>query len=102
MISMTDYNVYSVAMIQDSGADTCAEGLKVLSELKSHLKGVASKLIADRKTRQLQLSSISTSYLISSAGLVWSKMTEEQAHASSQLGIAEVDALAVELFEQVS
>ena len=29
-------------------------------------------------------------------------MTEEQAHTCSQLGIAEVEALAVELFEQVS
>ena len=82
--------------------DSGAEGLKELSELKSHLKGMASKLVADFKTRRLPLSSISTSYLISSAGLVWNKMTEEQAHTSSQLGIAEVEALTVELFEQVS
>ena len=74
----------------------------MLSDLKSHLKGVASKLVADYKTRQLPLCSISISYLISSAGLVWSKMSEEQAHASCQFGIAEVEALAVELFEQVS
>ena len=71
----------------------------MLSELKSHLKGIASKLVADFKTRWLPLS---ISYHISSAGLVWSKMTEEQAQTSSQLGIAEVEALAVELFEQVS
>ena len=68
----------------------------MLSELKSHLKGVTS---ADIRTRQLPLS-ISISYLISSAGLV--KMTEEQAHASCQLGIAEVEALAVGTFEEVS
>jgi len=74
----------------------------VLSELKSHLKGIASKLVADFKTRRPPLSSISISYHISSAGLVWSKMTEEQAHTCSQLGVAEVEALAVELFEQVS
>ena len=29
-------------------------------------------------------------------------MTEEQAHTGSQLGVAEVEALTVELFEQVS
>ena len=74
----------------------------MFSELKSHLKGIVSKFVADFKTRWLPLSSISISYLISSAGLVWSKMTEEQAHTCSQLGIAEVEALAVELFEQVS
>ena len=75
----------------------------MLSELKSHLKGVASsKLAAAFKTRQLPLYSISISYLISSAGLVLNKMTEGQAHTSRQLGIAEVEALAVELFEQVS
>ena len=73
----------------------------MLSELKSHLKGVTSKLAAAFKTTQLPLSSISISYLISSVGLVWNKMTEEQAHTSRQLGIAEVEILAVELFEQV-
>ena len=72
----------------------------MLSELKSHLKGIASKLVGDSKTRRLPLSSISISYHISSAGLVWNKMTEEQAHTST-LGIAEVEALTVELFEQV-
>jgi len=72
----------------------------VFSELKSRLKGIASKFVADFKTRQLPLSSNSTSYLISSAGLVWSKMTEEQAHTSSQLGIAEVEALTVGLLSR--
>ena len=60
---------------------------------------MASKLLDDYKTKHLP---ISISYLISSAGLVWSKMTEEQAHTSRQLGRAEVESLSVELFEQVS
>ena len=71
----------------------------MLSELKSHLKGVASKLSAGGKARQLSL--CSTSYLISSAGSVWNKVTEEQAHAHSQLGVAEVGALEANLFKQV-
>ena len=71
----------------------------MLSELKSHLKGVASKLAAGGKARQLPL--CSTSYLISSAGSVWNKITEEQAHAHSQLGVAQVGALGGDLFEQV-
>ena len=74
----------------------------MFSELKSHLKGIASKFVAVFKTRQLPLSSNSISYHISSTGLVWSKVTEEQAHTGSQLGVAEVEALTVELFEQVS
>ena len=71
----------------------------MLSELKSHLKGMAPKFAAGEKTRQLSL--CSTSYLISSAGLVWNKMTEEQAHTHSQLGIAEIEAIEGNLFEQV-
>ena len=71
----------------------------MLSELKSHLKGIAPKFAAGDKTRQLPL--CSTSYLISSAGSVWNKMTEEQAHAHSQLGIAEIEAIEGNLFEQV-
>lgn len=68
----------------------------MLSELKSLLKRVASKLAAGAK-----LPLCSTSYLISSAGLVWNKMTEEQARTHSQLGVAEVGAVGSGLFEQV-
>ena len=71
----------------------------MLFELESHLKGVASKLAAGGKARQLPL--CSTSYLISSAGLVWNEMTEEQTHTHSQLGIAEIRALGSDLFKQV-
>ena len=71
----------------------------MLYELKSLLKRVVSKLAAGAKPRQLPL--CSTSYLISSAGSVWNKMTEEQAHAHGQLGAAEVGAVGGGLFEQV-
>ena len=60
---------------------------------------MAPKFAAGDKTRQLPL--CSTSYLISSAGSVWNKMTEEQAHAHSQLRIAEIEAIKGNIFEQV-
>lgn len=61
---------------------------------------MAPKFGAGSKARKLPLTS--TSYLISSAGLVWNKMAEEQVHAHSQLGIAEIEVLKGNLFEQVN
>ena len=60
---------------------------------------MAPKFAVGGKAIKLPLTS--TSYLIFSAGLVWNKMTEEQAHAHSQLGVSEIEALEVNLFEQV-
>lgn len=69
-----------------------AEGL-------SELNRVASKLAARGKARQLP--HYSTSYLISSPGLVWSKLTEEQAHAHNQLGVDKIGAIVADLFKEV-
>ena len=71
----------------------------MLSELKCHLKGMAPKFAVGSKAIKLPLTS--TSYLIFSAGLVWNKMTEEQARAHSQVGVAEIETLEGNLFEQV-
>ena len=60
---------------------------------------MAPKFAVGSKARKLPLTS--TSYLIFSAGLVWNKMTEEQAHAHSQLGVAEIETIEGNLFEQV-
>ena len=60
---------------------------------------MAPKFGAGSKARKLPLTS--TSYLISSAGLVWNKMTEEEAHAHSQPGVSEIETLEGNLFEQV-
>lgn len=60
---------------------------------------MASKLAAGRMARQLPHSS--TSYLISSPGLVWNKLTEEQAHAHNQLGVAKIGAIVPDLFKEV-
>ena len=67
----------------------------MLSELKSHLKGLAPKF----PVRQPPL--YSTSYLISSAGSLWNKLTEEHVHVHSQLEVAEIEAIEGNLFEQV-
>ena len=60
---------------------------------------MAPKFAVGNKAIKLPLTS--TSYLIFSAGLVWNKMTEEQANAHSQPGVSEIEALEVNLFEQV-
>ena len=60
---------------------------------------MAPKFAVGSKARKLPLTS--TSYLISSVGSVWNKMTEEQAHAHSQLGIAEIETIEGNLFDQV-
>ena len=60
---------------------------------------MAPKFAVGSKAIKLPLTS--TSYLIFTAGLVWNKMTEEQAHAHSQLGVAEIEALEGNLFKQV-
>ena len=57
--------------------------------------------VGSKLSKAIKLPLTSTSYLIFSAGLVWNKMTEEQAYAHSQLGIAEIETLEGNLFEQV-